>query len=102
MIIYIECNGKIYEVNTITTFDNSSALLRDAFCGIPKSYGETMIWELELMQGKSGLFRKEGILHCKRYSSKTQMIKGHKNIVLKMIDGDTRFFNGDGFPGKDK
>ena len=96
MIAHIMVPPKVYEVNTIVfSGDNWPVSLRNDFFGI-EGYGETMVWELT----EDCSERRSLILHCARYSSEKAMIKGHKKIVEKLIDGDTSFFNGDGFPLK--
>jgi len=93
MIVHIVVYPKMYEVNTITFSEgNDSLQFRNEFFGI-EGYGETMIWELS----KDCLNRTSRILHCARYVSEKAMIKGHKKLVGKLIDGDISFFNGDGF-----
>ncbi len=98
MIAHIVVYLKIYEVNTIvfSDEDNHALQTRNLFFGI-QGYGETMVWELS----KDCLERISSILHCSRYHIEKGMVKGHKKIVNKLIDGDTSFFNGDGFPLKD-
>ena len=95
MIAHIVVVPKMYEVNTIdfADEDNASLQLRNNLYGI-KGCGETMVWELSKDCSK----RIGAILHCKRYASERAMIRGHKKVVSKLIDGDTSFFNGDGFP----
>ena len=86
---------KMYEVNTVIT--NPILELRNSMFGIGTVAGETMIWEVE---PDDTSVRRNPILHCQRYETIKAIVVGHKAIVNKLIDGDTTFFNGDGFPNK--
>ena len=86
---------KMYEVNTV--INNPTLELRDSMFGVPTMAGETMIWELDPDDTQ---VRRNPILHCQRYKTAKAMARGHKAIVNKLVDGDTTFFNGDGFPNK--
>ena len=91
-IAFIMVAPKIYEVNTVLA--NPVLELRNYMFGIGKMVGETMVWEVE---PDDMSVRRNPIFHCQRYRTIEATDAGHKAVVNRLIDGDTSFFNGDGW-----
>ena len=94
-IVFIMVVPKMYEVNTVLS--NPILELRNSMFEIHTMAGETMVWEVDPEDMQK---RRDPILHCQRYKTIKATARGHKAIANKLIDGDTTFFNGDGFLNK--